>query len=164
MGNPYMLLMVAGCLLKKRLLTLRHLNALELSSVDLGAVCIFRFIWLTMTNSPKLQKVKIQAKSTNGSEEATVKACEENIHSSKLRLKHIREVEMHLVSGTPVELHFMKLLLATSPILEIMVVKPHPVKVSDGGLRILKELSQFQRLSPKAKITYKDPNERNLQV
>ncbi|KAG5521275.1 hypothetical protein RHGRI_033730 [Rhododendron griersonianum] len=129
------------CLLKKRLLTLRHLNALELSSVDLGS-----------------------AKSTSGSEEATVKACEENMGSSKFFLKHLREVEMHLVSGTPVELQFMKLLLATSPILEIMVVKPHPVKVSDGGLRILKELSQFQRLSPKAKIKYKDPNERNLQV
>ncbi|KAI8527415.1 hypothetical protein RHMOL_Rhmol12G0073300 [Rhododendron molle] len=69
-------------------------------------------------------------------------------------LKHPREVEMRLVSGTTSDLHFMKLLLATSPILEIMVVKQHPATISDEGLRILKELLQFQHLSPKAKITY----------
>ncbi|XP_058193540.1 uncharacterized protein LOC131310499 [Rhododendron vialii] len=117
-----------------------------------------------MTNNPKLQKLTIEANSTSDSEEAAVKACEEKLASSKFCLKHLQEVEMHLVFGTTVELHFMKLLLATSPKLEIMVMKPHPIKVSDGGLMILKELMQFQRLSPKAKITYKDPNERNLQV
>ncbi|KAG5521264.1 hypothetical protein RHGRI_033722 [Rhododendron griersonianum] len=161
MGSPYVLLLVAGCLLKNRLLTLRHLTALELSSVDFGVEDVFRFIWMTMTNSPKLQKVTIEVNSTGRGEEGAVKFCEENMGSSKFCLKHLREVEMRLVSGTTSELHIMKLLLAYSPILEIMVVKPHPAKVTDGGLRILKELSQFQRLSPKAKITYEHPNVRN---
>ncbi|KAI8527414.1 hypothetical protein RHMOL_Rhmol12G0073200 [Rhododendron molle] len=81
--------------------------------------------------------------------------------SSDFYLKQLRKVEMRFVSGTTPELHIMKLLLAYSPKLEIMVVKPHLAKVTDGGLRILKELSQFQRLSPKAKITYKHPNVQN---
>lgn len=65
---------------------------------------------------------------------------------------------MHSVSGTSHELVFIMILLDNSPILETMVIKPDPTKVSDGGLRILKEVSQFRRLSPTAKITYKDPD------
>ncbi|KAF7125026.1 hypothetical protein RHSIM_Rhsim12G0067400 [Rhododendron simsii] len=161
MDGPYLWYFAAGCHLRKWLPALRHLNALELSGVCLAIVDFFQIIWSTMTNSQKLQKVTIQANSTGKGEEAAAKVCEENMGNSKFYLKHLREVEMRLVSGTAFELNFMKLLLATSPILEIMVVKPHPAMVSDGGLRILKELSQFQRLSPKAKIMYKDPNERN---
>ncbi|KAF5945383.1 hypothetical protein HYC85_015611 [Camellia sinensis] len=62
-----------------------------------------------------------------------------------LYFNELREVGMHNVSDN-------------SPILVTMVIKPDPTKVSDGGLRILKEVSQFRRLSPMAKITYKDPD------
>ncbi|KAG5521291.1 hypothetical protein RHGRI_033745 [Rhododendron griersonianum] len=65
----------------------------------------------------------VWANSTSGSEEAAVKACEEKLASSKFCLKHLREVEMRLVSDTKIELHFMKLLLAKSRVLESMVVK-----------------------------------------
>ncbi|XP_058193492.1 uncharacterized protein LOC131310478 isoform X2 [Rhododendron vialii] len=146
----------------KRLLMLRPLNVLELSDVLLGTAIVFQFIWLMITNSPKLQRLTIQAiPSSKDDEVAVLKICEATMVSSDFYLKQLREVEMRFVSGTTSELHIMKLLLAYSPILEIMVVKPHPAKVTDGGLRILKELSQFQRLSPKAKITYKHRNVRN---
>ncbi|KAF7123086.1 hypothetical protein RHSIM_Rhsim12G0067300 [Rhododendron simsii] len=156
------ILSISWKLIGNRLLMLRHLNALELSDVLLGTALIFQFIWLMITNSPKLQRLTIQAIPCSKDDEvAVLKICEATMVSSDFYLKQLREVEMRSVSGTTPELHIMKLLLAYSPKLEIMVVKPHPAKVTDGGLRILKELSQFQRLSPKAKITYKHPNVRN---
>ncbi|KAI8021862.1 F-box/FBD/LRR-repeat protein [Camellia lanceoleosa] len=40
-----------------------------------------------------------------------------------------------------------------------MVIEPNSEVVLDKGLRILKKLTRFQRLSPQAQITYDDPDE-----
>ncbi|KAG5521292.1 hypothetical protein RHGRI_033746 [Rhododendron griersonianum] len=162
MDGPYLMSMFEEvCLgqVGQRLPTLWHLNILELSDVRLGKRVVGMILKL-IRHSPKLHKVIIKPIITGDKNEASVlKFCEATLVSSKWHLNYLREVEMRLVSGTKIELHFMKLLLAKSRVLESMVVKPNPAKVSDGGLSILKELSQFQRLSPKAKITYRDPNE-----
>lgn len=139
---------------------LRHLNNLDVSNVYFGFKEVLGFILAIMHSSPKLHKVVIGAISTSVG--PVTKRFIELWHNSSLYLRHLREVEMRLVSGTLMELQLMKIFLAKCPLLESMVVKPDPTKVSDGGLKILKELSQFQRLSPKAKITYKDPNENQI--
>ncbi|XP_058193524.1 F-box/FBD/LRR-repeat protein At1g13570-like isoform X1 [Rhododendron vialii] len=158
MGGQYLMsLGEAG--LGRRLLTSWGLNFLELSDVRLGVQVVCWTVLGLIKISPKLRKVIIKPITTgNEYEVAVLKYCEVNMNRSKFYLNHLREVEMCLVSGTPIELQFMKLLLAKSRVLESMVVKPDPAKVFDGGLTILKELSQFQRLSPKAKIMYKDTN------
>ncbi|CAL5338510.1 unnamed protein product [Camellia sinensis] len=77
---------------------------------------------------------------------------------SDVSLNQLREVEIRNLSGTRFELEFIKLLLAKSPMLETMLIEPDLEKVADKGLRILKELTRFWRSSPKAKITYNDPD------
>ncbi|XP_058193543.1 F-box/FBD/LRR-repeat protein At1g13570-like [Rhododendron vialii] len=166
MDSPYLMSLVEEVRLGQvgqRLPTLWHLNILELSDVHLGKRVVGMILKL-ITHSPTLHKVIIKPIITGDKNEASVlKFCEATLVSSKWYLNYLREVEMRLVSGAKIELHFMKFLLAKSRVLESMVVKPNPAKVSDGGLSILKELSQFQRLSPKAKsCTEIQMNERQV--
>lgn len=139
---------------------LRQLNTLDVSNVYFGFKEVLGFILAIMHSSPKLHKVVVGAISTLDC--PVTKRFTELWHNLSVYLRHLREVEMRLVSGTLMELQLMKVFLARCPLLESMVVKPDSTKVSDGGLKILKELSQFQRLSPKAKITYKDSNENQI--
>ncbi|CAL5396312.1 unnamed protein product [Camellia sinensis] len=73
---------------------------------------------------------------------------------SDVSSNQLREVEMKNMSGTRCELEFIKLLLAKSPMLETVLIEPNLDKDVDKGLRILKELTRFRRLSPQAEITY----------
>ncbi|CAL5399119.1 unnamed protein product [Camellia sinensis] len=77
---------------------------------------------------------------------------------SDVSLNRLREVEIRNISGTRFELEFIKLLLAKSHMLETMLIEPDLEKVADKGFRILKKLTRFRRSSPKAKITYNDPD------
>ncbi|KAE9454467.1 hypothetical protein C3L33_13625, partial [Rhododendron williamsianum] len=109
MDGPYLMSMFEEvCLgqVGQRLPTLWHLNILELSDVRLGKRVVGMILKL-IRHSPKLHKVIIKL---------------------EWHLNYLREVEMRLVSGTKIELHFMKLLLAKSRVLESMVVKPNPAK------------------------------------
>ncbi|KAI8023606.1 F-box/FBD/LRR-repeat protein [Camellia lanceoleosa] len=73
---------------------------------------------------------------------------------SDVSSNQLREVEMKNIYGTRCELEFIKLLLAKSPMLETVIIEPNLDKDVDKGLRILKELTRFWRLSPQAEITY----------
>ena len=70
---------------------------------------------------------------------------------SDLILDKLRKVAIKVVSGTLVELKFIKLVLAKSPILETLVVEP-TLKDATDGLKILEKLVRFQRASPKAEL------------
>ncbi|KAI8023602.1 hypothetical protein LOK49_LG03G00506 [Camellia lanceoleosa] len=153
--------------------SLNKLREVEMTKLS-GTRFELEFIMLLLAKSPMLETMHIEPNSANVVDgglmilkkafstrdcfsDSVVKLSE---WRGKLNLyfNELREVEMHNVSGTSHELVFLMILLDNSPILETMVIKPDPTKVSDGGLRILKEVSQFRRLSPTAKITYKDPD------
>lgn len=66
----------------------------------------------------------------------------------------LRFVKIACISGSRPELDFINFLLAKSPVLETMTVKPVSV---DGGWELLKELLRFRRASVRAEIIYLDP-------
>lgn len=142
----------------RRLPTLTHLKILKLSDICLELAEDVRCALGLNRFSPRLHKLTIEAFSTRDCFSDSVVKLSEWRGKLNLYFNELREVEMHNVSGTSHELVFIMILLDNSPILETMVIKPDPTKVSDGGLRILKEVSQFRRLSPTAKIMYKDPD------
>lgn len=66
----------------------------------------------------------------------------------------LRFVKIAGILGVARELNFINFLLANSPILERMTVKPAS---QDGGWELLKELLRFRRSSVHAEIIYLDP-------
>lgn len=66
----------------------------------------------------------------------------------------LRFVKIAGIFGGPRELNFISFLLANSPMLERMTVKPAS---QDGGWELLKELLRFRRASVHAEIIYIDP-------
>ena len=66
----------------------------------------------------------------------------------------LRVVRIVDVVGLRPELDFIKFLLANSPTLEKLTVKPAS---NDGGLELLKELVRYRRASVQAEVIYVDP-------
>lgn len=66
----------------------------------------------------------------------------------------LRNVKIAGISGLKQELNFINFLLANSPVLERMTVKPASV---DGAWEMLKELLRFRRASVQAEVVYIDP-------
>ena len=58
------------------------------------------------------------------------------------------------ISYAKQELNFVNFLLANSPVLEKMTIKP---AAAIGGCELLKELLRFRRASVRAEIIYLDP-------
>lgn len=79
---------------------------------------------------------------------------------SDISLNQLREVQMLEVSGMLPEFEFIKLILAKSPKLERMLIKPISGADANRGFNILKEVTRFQRASPKAEIIYLDTEEK----
>ncbi|XP_019258322.1 PREDICTED: F-box/FBD/LRR-repeat protein At1g13570-like [Nicotiana attenuata] len=73
---------------------------------------------------------------------------------SDVSFNHLREVKLIQTNGTIPEMQLMKLLLAMSPGLERMLIEPCLVEDS-ANVRILAELTKFQRASPEAEVVYK---------
>ncbi|XP_058192022.1 F-box/FBD/LRR-repeat protein At2g04230-like [Rhododendron vialii] len=124
-----------------------HLKAMAADEVSM-VLCLIR-------SSPNLEK--IQMKACPG-EAAPVLELLQVQGWSDISLNHLREVEIHQVSGTRPEFDFIKGLLAKSPILERLLIKLNPKEVFEE-LRILKELIRFKRLSPDAEIMFRNKDE-----
>ncbi|XP_060215023.1 F-box/FBD/LRR-repeat protein At1g13570-like [Lycium barbarum] len=73
---------------------------------------------------------------------------------SDVTFNHLREVKLMQTNGTIPEMQLMKLLLAKSPKLVRMLIKPCLVEDS-ATVKVLAELTKFQRASPKAEVVYK---------
>ncbi|XP_047342301.1 F-box/FBD/LRR-repeat protein At1g13570-like isoform X2 [Impatiens glandulifera] len=63
-------------------------------------------------------------------------------------------IKIASISGVKCELDFIKFLLASSPMLEKMTVKPSS---NDRGWELMKELLRFRRASVQAEVIYVDP-------
>ncbi|KZV56994.1 F-box/FBD/LRR-repeat protein-like, partial [Dorcoceras hygrometricum] len=113
---------------------------------NLTALCLLR-------SSPYLQELEMLARAEEQqTNERTISNIPENFESFTFnQLKFIKIVG---ISGIKQELNFINFLLATSPVLERMTVKPASI---DGAWDLLKELLRFRRASTIAEIIYLDP-------
>ncbi|KAA8529277.1 hypothetical protein F0562_033924 [Nyssa sinensis] len=73
-------------------------------------------------------------------------------------LDHLQTVQIGSMKGLKAELFFIKLILAHSPLLEMMFVEYSGEIDTNEGFRISRELMRFSRASPKAEIIYLDSN------
>lgn len=69
-------------------------------------------------------------------------------------LNQLRFIKIAGVSGIRQELNFINFMLANTPRLEKMTVKPSS---TDNGWDLVKELLRFRRASMYAEIVYLDP-------
>ncbi|CAA2953082.1 F-box FBD LRR-repeat At1g13570-like isoform X1 [Olea europaea subsp. europaea] len=111
---------------------------------DLAALCLLR-------SCPNLQELELFARSE---EHATMRSVSNTVENYQcLPLNQLRLVKIVGISGIKQELSFINFLLANSPVLEKMTVKPASM---EGGMEMAKELLRFRRASSQAEIIYLD--------
>ncbi|KAG5521273.1 hypothetical protein RHGRI_033728 [Rhododendron griersonianum] len=71
---------------------------------------------------------------------------------SDVSLNQLRRVVMKNISGTETELEFIKLLLAKSPMLEMMCIEVDYSRSLVSRFRIVQELTRLRRASPRAEM------------
>ncbi|KAK4359812.1 hypothetical protein RND71_022041 [Anisodus tanguticus] len=107
---------------------------------------------LTILNgftSPCLQDLEVEV-STDKSDD---KIDEVSANFSDVTLNHVRTVKVKGIIDTKLEMELIKFVLAKSPVLVRMLIEPDLYSVNkEKGIKILAELSAFQRASRKAEI------------
>ncbi|XP_073285259.1 F-box/FBD/LRR-repeat protein At1g13570-like [Primulina huaijiensis] len=111
---------------------------------NLAVLCLLR-------SSPHLQELEMLARAEE--QQANLRTTS-NIPENIEAFKHLKVIKIVGISGIKQELNFINFLLANSPVLERMTVKPAS---DDGGWDLLKELLRFRRSSVHAEIIYIDP-------
>lgn len=69
--------------------------------------------------------------------------------------KHLREVKLVEANGSMREMQLIKLLLAKTPALVRMLIKPHRYLEKSAIVKRLAELTKFEIASPKAEVLLK---------
>ncbi|XP_047974997.1 F-box/FBD/LRR-repeat protein At1g13570-like [Salvia hispanica] len=112
---------------------------------NLAALCLLR-------SSPNLQELELLARP----EEQVTARMASNISDifQNFPFNQLRLIKIVGISGIRQELSFINFLLANTPVLERMTVKPSSV---DSGWDLVKELLRFRRASMFAEIIYLDP-------
>ncbi|XP_028069214.1 F-box/FBD/LRR-repeat protein At1g13570-like [Camellia sinensis] len=152
--------MSAACVPKGLQPTMNNLKTLQFLEICFGQLNDISLILCLIRSSPNLEKITIQAyvdEETNAVD--PVLELLEMQEWLDVSLNQLQTVDFWNLSGTSSELEFIKLLLVISPVLEVIFIEPDSKKIVDKGVRILKELAQFPRLSPKAEIEFDDPDE-----
>ncbi|CAI9116648.1 OLC1v1017846C1 [Oldenlandia corymbosa var. corymbosa] len=117
---------------------------------SLAALCLLR-------SSPNLQELEMLARpeELNGAR-ISINVLEEDYEICPFN--QLRFVKIAGISGLKQELNFIKFLLANSPVLEKMTVKPTSIEGGWESLKeLMKELLSFRRASVQAQIIYLDP-------
>lgn len=144
--------LAAGDIPEKRLNLSIPLKVLEIFNLCFGELDEVSSTLGIIRSSTKLQKLTIQMYDSGNSDTVPVLELLKAQYYSEINLDQLREVKLRCVAGAEVELEFIKLLLATSALLENILIEVDLGKVADKGLSMLKKLLQFERLSNKAKI------------
>ncbi|KAJ9558616.1 hypothetical protein OSB04_013230 [Centaurea solstitialis] len=136
---------------------LEHLSVRNFQYSDLdqlrGALCLLR-------NSPNLKSLSLK-QSVGHALTYDVEAASDHLESPDCldqTLNHLLDVDIESVDGSRPELLFIKLLLAHSPSLNEMTIRPIGTIDASKRLNIAKDIMRFRRASPKSELIYLDPN------
>ncbi|KAH9603355.1 hypothetical protein KSS87_021142 [Heliosperma pusillum] len=110
------------------------------------AFCLF-------TSSPNLFELEMLARPDEESTTHPPTSFWAGNNDSGCLFDNLRIARVFDISSTKPELDFLKFLLANSPKLEKLTIKPGSV---DGGMEFLKELLRYRRASVLAEIIYMD--------
>ncbi|KAE9454328.1 hypothetical protein C3L33_13773, partial [Rhododendron williamsianum] len=150
---------IAACGVPTRLpTTLYNLKNIIVYDICLGERDEVSVLICLIRSSPILEEITIYAFPGPTSAIRAVLDFSEVHGCSDVSLNQLRKVDMNNVSGTKPELEFIELLLAKSPMLEVMLIELNVQNVADH-LRIVKELTGFRRASPQAEMKFVDHDE-----
>lgn len=117
---------------------------------NMAALCLLR-------SSPNLQELEMLARP----EEQSVVAASKDLvgdQNDSCLFNQLQIVKVAGISGLKQELNFIKFLLANSPVLEKMTIKPASNEAGWEPIKeLMKELLRFRRASVQAQIVYLDP-------
>ncbi|XP_016438128.1 F-box/FBD/LRR-repeat protein At1g13570 isoform X1 [Nicotiana tabacum] len=133
------------------------LKRLYVSWVCLGEFFDLSFALCLIRSSPYLEEIEIEACDTVGGEYYEPVPCggvdEIPASFSDMTFNLLRTVKLKGVTGKGSEMQLIKVLLAKSPALLRMVIDPS-VEEDKKSLKVLAEITKFQRASSKAEVVY----------
>ncbi|KAF5745322.1 hypothetical protein HS088_TW07G00906 [Tripterygium wilfordii] len=135
--------------------TLNRLKSLELPEIYFNSIDDVRFALCLIKSSPNLKKLKIELfQSVDDNIDPILQLLEAQFCRGDYTFNRLRELRMECFRGAITELKFLELLLAKSLTLENIYIKPPFGTEPRKSLKILKEVTQLERASPRAKIMY----------
>ncbi|KAJ0445077.1 putative F-box domain, FBD domain, leucine-rich repeat domain superfamily [Helianthus annuus] len=155
----YMKYLTAGGMPDKLPTSLAHLKHLHLDvcfmeQIEISsAICMIR-------SSPVLEKIVFRM---CDNEKLPVQQTSSNFFDSKdysdLKLDHLETLEMKMFNNLPLEMEFVKLVMAMSPVLKKVRIELNDNVSVDEELKMLKDmlLLPFPRASPSAKLIFVRP-------
>ncbi|KAK1354736.1 F-box domain-containing protein [Heracleum sosnowskyi] len=150
----------------KKLVTMEYLHILFLTCVDIYDLIQIQYVMCLIRSSPKLQRIHILLKwdSTEtlaaryGTKPLAARRVERYLelpNFANMTLYQLKTVLIEGIVGLRSELHFIKLLLASSPSLKKIKLRKSPIiKDPKEELKILGELTRFPRASTAAQIIW----------
>ncbi|KAJ8774672.1 hypothetical protein K2173_017118 [Erythroxylum novogranatense] len=137
-----------------RPITFSYLKVIELYEVSFEDTKEMLVVLRLITNSPHLKEIQISGSSNAAAiTEAPNLDFWATIFPKDCTFRHLKVVKMTDMSGVPHEMEFIKFLLASSPVLEMMSIALS-LYVRDRRLSMLIELLQFRRASAQAAIFF----------
>ncbi|XP_055809503.1 F-box/FBD/LRR-repeat protein At1g13570-like [Solanum dulcamara] len=137
---------------------LNCLKRLYISWITLGEFFEFSFVLCLIRSSPNVEEIEIKVCGDPDVDhhcEPVPRDVLDEIPSSfsNMTFNHLRTVKFYDVIGAEAEMQFIKVLLAKSPALVRMVIKPCEIGDKES-LKALAEITKFQRASSKAEVEY----------
>ncbi|XP_006344339.1 F-box/FBD/LRR-repeat protein At1g13570-like [Solanum tuberosum] len=133
---------------------LLNLKKIYLFDICLSGVDDIRFLLCLIKSSPYLEEIVIINEAINNErgDDLTAFKVLEAEYDSGIKLNRLTKVRLIDINGTKAEMEFIKLLLATSPVLEKMMISPFYIGPESPQtlVEILMQANTFQRASPRA--------------
>ncbi|KAI8527429.1 hypothetical protein RHMOL_Rhmol12G0074900 [Rhododendron molle] len=131
--------------------TLNQLKVLVLSDVCYSNLDHVSWALCLLRSSPNLHKLQSSILNFTPVEDHVVEFLQAQDYS-EFSLNKLQKVKIHHFSGAEAEMHFVKILLAHSKVLETMVILPEHGMSAEKGFAMLKELIRFPKASLKAEV------------
>ncbi|XP_027772977.1 uncharacterized protein LOC114077328 [Solanum pennellii] len=136
---------------------LNCLKRLFMSWITLGEFFELSFALCIIRSSPNLEEIEIKECILSDGDyfESVPQEVVDEIPArfSDITFNHLRTVKFYDVLLEEVEMQLIKVLLAKSPALVKMVIKP-PQMETNKSLDVLAEITKFQRASSKVEVVY----------
>ncbi|KAF8024308.1 hypothetical protein BT93_F1483 [Corymbia citriodora subsp. variegata] len=130
-----------------------HLKYLS-SCIDFNSVEEISTVMCLIRSSPQLEHVGFQSRAENQQTTLIGTMADFWEDHQACCLEQVQVVSMDGISGSKPEQEMMKFLLASSPKLQTMTIRPNS---TSGEGELLRELVRFRRASAQAEVTFLDP-------
>ncbi|KAH0730117.1 hypothetical protein KY289_001305 [Solanum tuberosum] len=137
------------CGLIKLPMPLLNLRKISLFDICLSGLDEIRFLLCLIKRSPYLVEIVVINQAINNKRGDDLPALKllEAAYDSGIKLNQLTKVRLIVIRGTKAEMEFIKLLLATSPVLENMMISPYYIGPESPQtlVEILMQANTFQR-------------------